>query len=224
MCGIAGFLMAEGTPQSGELESRLRAMIAMLRHRGPDDAGAWTDGRVGLAHTRLSIIDLTAAGHQPMASADASVWITYNGEIYNFREIRRELEGLGYPFRSRGDAEVIANGWQAWGPGIIPRLRGMFALAIWDRRSYRLILARDRIGKKPLYYAPSATALLFGSEIKALLIWPDLPRMPNLSAIDRYLTLGYVPSPQTAFAGVCKLPAAHYLVIDARPGGGLTEP
>src|SRR5437867_2169185 len=145
MCGIAGFLMAEGMPQGGELERRLRAMIAMLRHRGPDDAGAWTDGRAGLGHARLSVIDLTPAGHQPMASADGSVWITYNGEIYNFQEIRRELEDLGYAFRSRGDAEVIVNGWHAWGQEVITRLRGMFALAIWDRRSCRLILARDRV-------------------------------------------------------------------------------
>jgi asparagine synthase (glutamine-hydrolysing) len=224
MCGIAGFLLPEGKPQCEDLEQRLRTMVAMLRHRGHDDAGAWTDGHAGLAHTRLSIIDLSSAGHQPMASADESVWITYNGEIYNFREIRRELEDLGYAFRSRGDAEVIVNGWHAWGQVVISRLRGMFAFAIWDRRSRRLILARDRIGKKPLYYATSQGALLFGSEIKALLTWPGLPRGPDLSAIDRYLALGYVPSPQTAFAGIFKLPPAHYLVVDAPQEGGLGEP
>src|SRR5439155_8381936 len=144
------------------------------------------DGRAGLGHARLSVIDLTAAGHQPMASADASVWITYNGEIYNFREIRLELEDLGYPFRSQGDAEVVVNGWHAWGTKIIPRLRGMFALAIWDQRSHRLVLARDRIGKKPLYYSLAAGTLIFGSEIKALLAWPELSRAPDLSAIDSY--------------------------------------
>jgi len=224
VCGISGFLLPEATSSHHDLEARLWAMIAMLRHRGPDDEGVWTDRRAGLAHARLSIIDLSPAGHQPMASADESAWISYNGEIYNFAEIRRELEAAGYGFRSRSDTEVIVNGWQAWGPRIIPRLHGMFALAIWDRRSHRLILARDRIGKKPLYYAQSAAGFLFGSEIKALLTWPGLPRAPDLSAIDNYLTLGYVPSPQTAFAGVCKLPAAHYLVVDARPGGGLTEP
>ena len=143
-----------------DLEARLWAMIATLRHRGPDDEGVWTDGRAGLAHARLSIIDLSPAGHQPMASADGDVWITYNGEIYNFAEIRGELEALGYVFRSRSDTEVIVNGWHAWGPRIFSRLRGMFALAIWDRRSRRLILARDRLGKKPLYYAATpATAL-----------------------------------------------------------------
>jgi asparagine synthase (glutamine-hydrolysing) len=159
-----------------------------------------------------------------MVSADGSAWITYNGEIYNFAEIRQELEALGYPFRSRSDTEVIVNGWQAWGPKIFSRLRGMFALAIWDRRSQRLILARDRLGKKPLYYAPTATAFLFGSEIKAVLAWPGLPRAADLSAIDSYLTFGYVPAPQTAFDGVRKLPAAHYLVIEALPDGSIGEP
>ena len=146
MCGIAGFLAVRAPPRR-ELESRLWAMIATLRHRGPDDEGVWTDGRTGLAHARLSIIDPSPAGHPPMASADGTVWITYNGEIYNFAQIRQDLEALGYPFRSRSDTEVIANGWHAWGPRIFTRLRGMFALAIWDRRSRQLILARDRLGK-----------------------------------------------------------------------------
>src|SRR5271167_948862 len=224
MCGISGFLLPQAALPRAAAESRLWAMIATLRHRGPDAEGVWTDGRAGLAHARLSVIDLSPAGHQPMASADGAAWITYNGEIYNFAEIRQELEGLGYPFRSRSDTEVIVNGWQAWGPKVFSRLRGMFALAIWDRRSQRLILARDRLGKKPLYYAPTATAFLFGSEIKAVLAWPGLSRAADLSAIDKYLTFGYVPAPQTAFYGVCKLPAAHYLVVEALPDGSLGEP
>jgi asparagine synthase (glutamine-hydrolysing) len=199
-------------------------MIAMLRHRGPDDEGVWTDRQAGLAHARLSIIDLSPAGHQPMASADATVWITYNGEVYNFAEIRRDLEASGYRFRSRSDTEIIVNGWHAWGPKIFSRLRGMFALAIWDRRTRRLILARDRLGKKPLYYALTGATFLFGSEVKALLAWPGLPRTPDLSALDRYLTLSYVPTPQTAFVGIRKLPAAHYLVVEARPDGRPAEP
>jgi asparagine synthase (glutamine-hydrolysing) len=223
MCGIAGFLAVRAPPRR-ELESRLWAMIATLRHRGPDDEGVWTDGRTGLAHARLSIIDPSPAGHQPMASADGTVWITYNGEIYNFAQIRQDLEALGYPFRSRSDTEVIANGWHAWGPRIFTRLRGMFALAIWDRRSRQLILARDRLGKKPLYYAATAPAFLFGSEIKAVLAWPGLLRVADLSAIDRYLTLGYVPAPDTAFAGIRKLPAAHYLVVETRADRTLVEP
>jgi asparagine synthase (glutamine-hydrolysing) len=224
MCGISGFLLSRAITPRSDIESRLWAMIATLRHRGPDDEGVWTDGRAGLAHARLSIIDLSPAGHQPMGSADESVWITFNGEIYNFVEIRRELEAAGYWFRSRSDTEIIVNGWHAWGPKIFSRLHGMFALAIWDQKSQRLVLARDRIGKKPLYYAPATEAFLFGSEIKALLAWPGVRRAPDLSAIDRYLTFGYVPAPRTAFAGVCKLPAAHYLIIDARSGGGFTEP
>jgi asparagine synthase (glutamine-hydrolysing) len=224
MCGIAGSLVAGAPLPRQEIEARLWAMIATLRHRGPDDEGVWSDGRAGLAHARLSIIDPSPAAHQPMASADESVWISYNGEVYNFAEIRQELDGLGYPFRSRSDTEVIVNGWHAWGPRIFPRLRGMFALAIWDRRSRRLILARDRLGKKPLYYATTAAAFLFGSEIKALLAWPGVPRVADLSAIDRYLTFGYVPAPDTAFAGIRKVPAAHYLVVETRPGGALGAP
>jgi asparagine synthase (glutamine-hydrolysing) len=224
VCGLAGFLLA-GAPRPGhELEARLWAMIATIRHRGPDDEGVWTDGRAGLAHARLSIIDPSPAGHQPMASADGRVWISYNGEVYNFAEIRKELEALGYPFRSRSDTEVIVNGWHAWGPRIFSRMRGMFALAIWDSRLQRLVLARDRIGKKPLYYAASSEAILFGSEIKAVLAWPGMPRRPNLSAIDRYLALAYVPAPETAFVGIRKLPPAHYLIIDLPAEGSLGEP
>ena len=224
MCGVGGFLTVRTAATRNELEARLWGMIATLRHRGPDDEGVWTEGRAGLAHARLSVIDLSPAGHQPMVSADGSAWITYNGEIYNFAEIRRELEALGYPFRSRSDTEVIVNGWRAWGPKIFSRLRGMFALAIWDRQSRQLILARDRLGKKPLYYAPTATAFLFGSEIKALLAWPGLSRAVDLSAIDSYLTFGYVAAPQTAFDGIRKLPAAHYLVVEAQPDGSLGKP
>src|SRR5215831_13688155 len=219
MCGISGFLLRYATMPRDMAEARLQAMIARLRHRGPDDEGVWTDCQTGLAHARLSIIDPTPAGHQPMASADETVWISYNGEIYNFAEIRRELGALGYPFRGRSDTEVIVNGWHAWGPKIFSRLRGMFALAVWDQRSRRLILARDRLGKKPLYYAATADAFLFGSEIKALLAWPELPRTPDLSTIDRYLTWGYVPAPYTAFEGIRKLEAAHYLVVEARADG-----
>jgi asparagine synthase (glutamine-hydrolysing) len=223
MCGVSGFL-ARATLPGGTAEARLWTMIATLRHRGPDDEGVWTDGRAGLAHARLSIIDLSPAAHQPMASADGTVWITYNGEVYNFAEIRQELDALGYSFRCRSDTEVIVNGWHAWGPKIFSRLRGMFALAIWDRRSQHVILARDRLGKKPLYYAATTTAFLFGSEIKALLTWPGVPRTADLSAIDRYLTLGYVLAPDTAFAGIRKLPAAHYLVVEARADTTLGAP
>ena len=224
MCGVAGFVLMRRTAPHNELEVRLRAMIATLRHRGPDDEGVWSDGRAGLAHARLSIIDPSPAGHQPMASVDATVWISYNGEVYNFADIRRELIARGYRFRSRSDTEVIVNGWHAWGAGVFSRLRGMFALAIWDQRSKCLILARDRLGKKPLYYAATGEGLVFGSEIKSLLAFPGMQREADLSALDQYLTWGYVPTPDTAFLGIRKLPAAHYLVVDAHPDGGLGSP
>jgi asparagine synthase (glutamine-hydrolysing) len=228
MCGIAGFVLPQAALAHGEIEARLWAMIGTLRHRGPDDEGVWTDGLGALAHARLSIIDLSAAGHQPIAGAGGEVWLSYNGEVYNFIELRDELAALGYVFRSRTDSEVIANGWHAWGPRLFGLLRGMFALALWDRRSRRLVLARDRIGKKPLYYAPPGNAtrqaFLFGSEIKALLAWPGMARIPNLAAIDHYLTLQYVPAPDTAFAGVHRLPPAHYLVVGADAEGSWLEP
>src|SRR6478672_7661425 len=219
MCGIAGFVLPQPGMARGEIEARLWAMIGTLRHRGPDDEGVWTDGQGALAHARLSIIDLSAAGHQPISNAAGDVWLTYNGEIYNFAELRAELMALGYVFRSRTDSEVVANGWHAWGERLFGRLRGMFALALWDRRSRRLVLARDRVGKKPLYYAEAPRsahqAFLFGSEIKAVLAWPGMAREPDLAAIDHYLTLQYVPSPETAFVGVRRLPPAHYLVVEA---------
>lgn len=220
MCGIGGFLLARASLPRGEIEARLWAMTAAVRHRGPDDQEVWTDGLAGLAQARLAIIDLSSAANQPISCQDGSVWLTFNGEIYNFAEIRRDLEAIGYAFKSRGDAEVIANGWHAWGPRVFDRMRGMFALALWDRRTRQLILARDRLGKKPLYYAETPAAFVFGSEIKALLSAAELPRRPNLAAIDHYLTLQYVPSPETAFAGISRLPAAHYLVVEADPAGG----
>lgn len=194
-------------------------MTESVRHRGPDDQEVWTDGLAGLVQARLAIIDLSNAANQPISSQDGSIWLTFNGEIYNFADIRKDLETLGYVFRSRGDAEVIANGWHAWGPRVLDRMRGMFALALWDRRARQLVLARDRVGKKPLYYAPTKSGLLFGSEIKAILAWPGVARLPNLTAIDHYLSLQYVPGPETAFAGIYRVPPAHYLVVSPDPEG-----
>lgn len=223
MCGLTGFLL----DQSIDLhlaKRRLGAMIATLRHRGPDDEGALTDGRVGLGFARLAIIDLSPAGHQPMSSADGQVWITINGEIYNFQELRAELEAKGHSFRSRSDSEVVLEGYLAWGENVLQRLRGMFALAIWDGRARRLFLARDRIGKKPLCYALTKEGLFFGSEIKAILTWPGVERAPDYSALHKFLTYQYVPAPDTAFRSVNKLPAGHSMSVRVDDRGRLSEP
>jgi asparagine synthase (glutamine-hydrolysing) len=215
MCGIAGFVLLGSNPPAFDPERRLSDMVATIRHRGPDDEGVWSDGICGLAHARLSIIDLSPAGHQPMGSPDGQVWVTFNGEIYNFQDLRRELEGLGYRFRSHTDTEVLVHGYAEWGVDLVDRLRGMFAFALWDRADRRLLLVRDRFGKKPLCWCRTGDAIVFGSEIKAILAWPGVDRTPDRAAIDDYLSLQYVPAPRTAFAAIRKLPAAHRLVVEA---------
>src|SRR5579871_4397870 len=219
MCGIGGFLWVGAGPAPVDPERSLRQMSAAMHNRGPDDNGTWHDQTCGLAHARLAIIDLSPAGHQPMGSADGRVWLSYNGEIYNFMELRAQLEAKGYLFRSRSDTEVIICGYLAWGEDVFSRLRGMFAIALWDKAERKLLLARDRVGKKPLYYSQLGDFVVFGSEIKALLTWPALDRAPDLVAIDQYLTFQYVPAPRTAFASVRKLPAAHYLEIGCTRNG-----
>ena len=214
MCGIAGMLAEPGRRADSRL---LRAMTGILAHRGPDGDGHHEDGRVGLGHRRLSIIDL-ATGEQPMSNDDASVWITFNGEIYNYRELRRELEARGYRFRTASDTEVIIKAYEAFGPDCVGHLRGMFAFALWDARRRRLFLARDRAGIKPLVYAWNGRRLLFASELKALLQDPDLARELDSEALRDYLTFLYIPSPKTIFRGIRKLPPASYLLLDADGG------
>ena len=204
MCGISGIYQVPGlTPVD---QAVLGRMNAVLRHRGPDAEGTWSDDHVGLAHRRLSIIDLSPDANQPLSDLDQHVWISFNGEVYNFREVRRELQGLGYRFRTQGDTEVVVNAYRAWGIDGIGRLRGMFAFALWDQQRKRLLLVRDRLGKKPLYFRATPQALLFGSEIKAILEHPEVSREVDLEALDHYLTFQYVPSPYTMFAGIRKLP------------------
>ena len=214
MCGIAGVWSASPIVARKALGDDVRGMISTLSHRGPDGLFVWRDAHVGLGHARLAIIDLSAAADQPMGDSEGIVHLAHNGEIYNFRELREELMERGHRFKSRGDAEVIVNGYKQWGEGVIARLRGMFAFVLWDARHRRLLLARDRLGQKPLYYAWHDGKLLFGSEIKAILAWPGMPRVPDLTAIHHYLTLQYVPAPMTAFAGVARLDAAHYMVVE----------
>ena len=214
MCGIAG-LVSSGQPLD---LNQLQAMSRMLVHRGPDDHGEWmtADGLVGLASRRLAILDLTPAGHQPMLSADGTLALVYNGELYNYLELRQELIGQGRRFRSQTDTEVILEAYAEWGEGCVARFNGMFAFAIWDARHRRLFAARDRFGEKPFYYHRSPNRLVFASEIKALLQDPETPRRPELPVVARYLETGQLDGDaRTFFADICQLEPAHTLLVDA---------
>ncbi|QKS00026.1 amidotransferase 1, exosortase A system-associated [Sphingomonas sp. CL5.1] len=212
MCGIAG-LYYPGTPKPVD-PARVRVMADAMAHRGPDGSGVWTAPGVGLGHRRLSIIDV-AGSPQPMASADGALTIVFNGEIYNYRELRRELAARGWAFRSDGDTEVLLAGWAAWGPAMLDRLVGMFAFAIHDARANALFLTRDRLGVKPLYYVELADgALAFASELKGLLAHPLLRRVPDVRAVEDYLAFGYVPDDACIVSGVRKLPAGHFMLVE----------
>lgn len=213
MCGVAGYFFSNKNAGQECLTDVLNRMIHVLRHRGPNDTGILEKQGVGLAHARLSVIDLSAAGHQPMSSEDGRMHIVFNGEIYNFRELRSQLIEKGYHFNSHSDTEVILNGYHYWGKEIFTHLRGMFAIAIWDAGNDELVVARDRVGKKPLFYAWHKGVFLFGSEIKAILAYPGFSRKPDLEAIHHYLSLQYVPAPWSAFEGVKKVPQASYMVV-----------
>ncbi len=212
MCGIAGIFHAE-TPKPVD-PMRVERMCDALAHRGPDGAGVWTDHGVGLGHRRLSIIDV-AGSPQPMHSADGRAVIVFNGEIYNFRSLRSELEQAGFSFRTNGDTEVILAAWQRWGPDCLARLDGMFAFALYDRDKRQLFLARDRFGVKPLFMAAlSDGSIAFASELKGLLAHPQLRRRVNPQAIEAYMTWGYVPDTHSILAGVAKLPAGHFWLLE----------
>ncbi len=220
MCGIAGiFHLETAKPVS---PARVRAMTDVLAHRGPDGSGVWTDQGVGLGHRRLSIIDI-AGSPQPMATQDGRHVVVFNGEIYNFRELREELRGHGHVFVTVGDTEVILHGWRQWGPDCVTHFHGMFALALYDVQERVLFLARDRLGVKPLYYAEiSDGSLIFASELKGLLVHPLLRRDPSEQAIEDYLALGYVPDDACFVAGAKKLSAGHSLI--AKRGQGSPQP
>jgi asparagine synthase (glutamine-hydrolysing) len=196
-------------------------MCDAMVHRGPDDHGYLSDGPCSLGHRRLSIIDLRPEGAQPMTNEDGSIAVIVNGEIYNFRELRRELEAKGHHFKSRSDSEVIVHLYEEEGPSFLDRLRGMFALALWDRARRRLLLARDRFGKKPLFYHAASKGLAFASELAALAASGHFERRANIDAIDEFLCLQYVPSPSTAFEGVLKLPPGCRLICE---NGRIGEP
>ncbi len=211
MCGIAGKLYFDR--HHAVVRQEVVQMADVLTHRGPDDQGAWVDGNVGLAHRRLAIIDLSTAASQPMCNESRSVWITFNGEIYNFVTLRKELEERGHSFVTNSDTEAIVHAYEEYGRDCLSKLRGMFAFAIWDGRTRTLFLARDRVGKKPLFYYHGADRFLFASEIKALLTDGSVSREINPIAIDHFLALGYVPGPRTAFSRIAKLPPAHWLEL-----------
>jgi asparagine synthase (glutamine-hydrolysing) len=216
MCGIAGRFNYD--PREPVDPAILGAMTDAVSHRGPDDAGYYLGDGIGLGHRRLSIIDLST-GHQPVGNEDGAIQVVFNGEIYNFAEVRAQLVALGHRFRTASDTEVIVHGYEAWGERCVERFRGMFAFALWDGRTRRLMLARDRVGVKPLYYSEiPGKGIVFGSEIKSILEDREVSREWRPDAIDKYLALLYVPSPDTIYRQVHKLPPAHVLIAE---GGGI---
>ncbi len=211
MCGITGMFDTRGKADISR--PLLDRMNQSLLHRGPDAGGLHIEPGVGLGHRRLSIIDLST-GQQPLYNEDNSVVVVFNGEIYNFQELVPELQALGHVFRTRSDTEVIVHAWEAWGAKCVQRFRGMFAFALWDRNQQTLFLARDRLGVKPLYYTVLPDGhCLFGSELKALLIHPDLPRDMDPLAVEDYFAYGYIPEPRSIFKGVYKLPPGFTLTL-----------
>ena len=205
MCGICGFNWND--------EALVTSMTDVMTHRGPDQHGVYCANEVSLGHRRLSIIDLSEQGRQPMSNEDGSVMLVFNGEIYNFLELRAKLEAAGHTFISNSDSEVIVHGYEEYGVEVLDKLRGMFGLAIWDARKKRIFLARDRIGIKPLYYYFDGKRLVFGSEIKAILECRDVPRELNRQALYDYIGFEFVPAPQTMYQNINKLPAGHYLTL-----------
>ncbi len=216
MCGIAGVIHLNNNPVSPVVLQRMTDAIA---HRGPDGEGHWIEGNVGLGHRRLAIIDLSPAGHQPIASVSQRYVMAYNGEVYNFRELRTELETLGYQFRSRTDTEVVLNALIAWGTKALERFNGMFGLALWDRQEQTLLLARDRYGIKPLYYAFQGQTLAFGSEQKAILAIPEFKRSLDKEALLEYFTFQNIFTEKTLLNDVKLMPAGHYAVLDMKRAG-----
>jgi asparagine synthase (glutamine-hydrolysing) len=212
MCGICGAFSFSGAPVDRAL---IEAMTRAIRHRGPDGSGSYLSGPVGLGHRRLSIIDL-AGGAQPISNEDETIQIVFNGEIYNFIELRAELVAKGHVFKTESDTEVIVHAYEQWGEACVTRFNGIFAFALWDENHRRLFLARDHLGVKPLYYVKMGDSLFFASEIKALLQVPGCPREVDLKALGELFALRYVPSPDTLFQGIKKLTPAHSMTVDSR--------
>src|SRR5437870_5631539 len=212
MCGIAGIFNTTGEPPDAGTLARMAQAIA---HRGPDGERFYTDGGLGLAHRHLRIIDLSDAAMQPMSNEDGTLWLIFNGEVYNYVELWPELEARGHRFRSRSDSEVILHAYEEWGVECLGRFNGMFAFALWDSTRRRLFLARDRVGVKPLYYRWHDRRLAFASEIKALLALPDVSARPHLPAVTQYMNAMYTTGEQTWFEGIKRLLPGHYMLTDA---------
>lgn len=213
MCGIAGIINISSPPQ----KSLMEMMCGIMKHRGPDGEGCYMEGAVALGHRRLSIIDLEG-GKQPLSNEDGTVWITYNGEIYNFPVLRKELIEKGHRFKTKSDTETIVHAYEEYGVQCLEKLRGMFAFGIWDDKKKRLFLARDRLGKKPLYYFSDSKKFIFASELKAILQDKRVNREINSKAVADYLTYNYIPFPETIFKGIYKLPPAHFMTVKIIPG------
>src|SRR5918997_4246191 len=219
MCGVVGIVRPAGRAADGDLLARMNEAIL---HRGPDEEGTYLRGRAGMAMRRLAIIDL-AGGQQPISNEDGTAWIVYNGEIYNYRELKAELEGLGHRFRTDCDTEAVVHAYEEWGQDCPKHFRGMFAFAIWDERKEELLLARDRVGKKPLLYAHRPGGdFVFGSEFGALLRHPEVGREVDREAIHHYLSFMCVPAPLTAYRDIRKLEPGHTLTL-SRDGQVRTE-
>jgi asparagine synthase (glutamine-hydrolysing) len=211
MCGICGVVTYQADIPVDR--SVLQRMNDSIRHRGPDDEGYYQDAQASLAMRRLSIIDLHT-GQQPISNETGDVWVVYNGEIYNFKDVRAELERRGHTFKTQTDTEVIVHAYEEYGDACVEHLNGMFAIALWDARKRRFFLARDRVGIKPLYYWAGRDKLVFASELKALILHPDVPRQININALDIFLTLEYVPAPHTIYENIFKLLPGHTLTVE----------
>lgn len=209
MCGITGIYYRNGNAADSDI---LKRMTAELAHRGPDEEGFYHKGSIGFGHRRLSIIDLST-GQQPLSNEDGTIWICFNGEIYNYQSLKKILEEKGHIFRTNSDTETIVHAYEEWGTNAVKKFRGMFAFALWDANKEVLVLARDRLGKKPLYYFVDDNRFVFASEIKAILKHPDIPMDLDMTAFSDYLSLLYIPSPKSIFKAVKKLPAGHIAVI-----------
>ena len=212
MCGITGQINFKKQVD----ENIFSAMRDTLAHRGPDGFGSWfsADRKIAFGHRRLTLLDLTENGKQPMTNEDGTLWLTFNGEIYNYIELKKELESAGHKFKSTTDTEIIIHGFEQWGSGVVNKLKGMFAFGLWNDNTKKLFLARDRVGIKPLYYYQSNECFIFASEIKAIIENPTVAREIDFSSMSDYLTYRYVPSPKTIWKNIKKLPAAHFLELD----------